>query len=309
MPKTKVAGTSELHWSNVSDDELVGLDLQIDSPETLPGIVTEIPNDHEKAYIEFTYDLRGSEREEEFVCVHGHHRHLHGAVMRIGDVRFLVGWMCAKTIYKESLAGRIADYSAAVNRRSAIVRVKKLREAMVEFTNWASDVSQSGALEAYDDLRHGLQFNFPGIFESLNQFAGHRINNVIMPPNLCADGAEYIGASFGRLMNEIATVSILLTGDTQKVASKIGAIRSGAEGIIRRAEVVLRKLADVESFFQPATLAAVCAHTRNDPLKRWDKYDAGLLKISCHGLVLAMPSGFSMPSRVAIDHLQAALSG
>src|ERR1700722_19046424 len=115
MAKLKVIGTAERHWTNISDDELVDLDLQIDSPDTLPGIVTEIPPQHEKAYIEFTYDLRGSEREEDFVCVHGHHRHLHGAVMRIGDVRFLVGWICAKTIYQESLAGRIADYNAAVN--------------------------------------------------------------------------------------------------------------------------------------------------------------------------------------------------
>ncbi len=129
-----------------------------------------------------------------------------------------------------------------------------------------------------------------------------------MPPNLCADGAEFIQASFGRLMNEVAAVTILMTGDTQKVASKIGSIRSGVEAIIRRAEVVLRKLADVELFFQPATLSAVCAYTRNDPLKRGDRYNASLGKITCHGLVLAMPTGFSMPSRVAIDHLQAALS-
>ena len=115
------AGPTQKHWANVSDEQLAGLDLEIEGPDKLPGIVTEIPPGNVKTYMEFTYDLRGMGREEEFVCVHGHHRHLHGAVMRKGEARFLVGWICAESIYGEDLANYKADYDAAVQRRGAVL--------------------------------------------------------------------------------------------------------------------------------------------------------------------------------------------
>ena len=122
------AGSIHKHWADVSDEQLVDLDLEIEGPDKLPGIVTEIPPGKDETYMEFTYDLRGTGREEEFVCVHGHHRHLHGAVMCKGGARFLVGWICAESIYGEKLAGIRADYEAAVLRRGAILRVRELAD-------------------------------------------------------------------------------------------------------------------------------------------------------------------------------------
>jgi hypothetical protein len=158
MPKPEDG--SEHHWVNVTDEALASLDLKIEGPDKLPGIVTEIPPGSEDAYMEFTYDLRGTGRQEEFVCVHGHHRHLHGAVMRKGEARFMVGWMCAESIYGENLAGKRADYDAAVQRRGAILRVRELRNAIADFANWADQVSRSGAIEAFDTVRSQLKGGF-----------------------------------------------------------------------------------------------------------------------------------------------------
>src|SRR5258707_4454362 len=82
------------HWENLSDDLLVDTELTTDDPESLENLVYEIPAGDEEPYVEFKYDLRKSEREM-FSCVHGHHQHLAGFVMRTGTARFLVGLMCA----------------------------------------------------------------------------------------------------------------------------------------------------------------------------------------------------------------------
>jgi hypothetical protein len=306
MFKPKASSIRE-HWANVSDEQLAGLDLEIEGPDKLPGIVTEIPSGNEEAYMEFTYDLRGMGRAEEFVCVHGHHRHLHGAVMRKGDVRFLVGWICAESIYGEDLTKIRADYDAAVLRRGAILRVRDLRKAVAEFSNWADQVSHSDALEAFEAVRSQLKQRFPWVFEVLQRAAGGRINDAIMPRYLCAARGG-IEDSFVRLMSEIATVTNSLMGDAQRVAGSIGSIRSNIESIIRRAELLLVKLSDVELFFQPATLSAICEHAEN-AVPRRTRHFPGLLKLTARDQVVEMPSGFAIPSRGPIDRLQAVLSG
>lgn len=114
MLKPKARQTRR-HWENLSDDLLVDTELTTDDPESLENLVYEIPAGDEDPYVEFKYDLRKSEREM-FSCVHGHHQHLAGFVMRKGTARFLVGWMCAQTIYGENFEEYTSDFDAAVNR-------------------------------------------------------------------------------------------------------------------------------------------------------------------------------------------------
>jgi hypothetical protein len=185
--------------------------------------------------------------------------------------------------------------------------VRELRKAVAEISAWADQVSCSGALEAFDAVRSQLKQRFPWVFEVLQRVAGGRINDVIMPKYLCADSGS-IEDSFVRLMSEITTVTSSLTGDAQRVAGSIGSIRSNIESIIRRTELLLAKLSDVELFFQPATLSAICEHAENAVPRRMRHYP-GLLKLSARDQVVEMPIGFAIPSRSRIDCLQAVLSG
>jgi hypothetical protein len=294
------------HWADVSDEQLVSLDLEIDGPDTLPGIVTEIPAGDEETYIEFTYDLRGTGRAEEFVCVHGHHRHLHGAVMRKGDVRFLVGWICAQEIYGADLANYKADFEAAVQRRGAVIRVREIREAVAQFSAWADRVSASNVVQAFDAVRSGLKSGFPWVFEVLQNGAGRPIKDAAMPRHLCAEAGDLQGG-FMRLLEETAAVTHALSGDPQRVAGTIGSIRSNIEGIIRRVELLLAKLSDVELFFQPVTLLALSEHAA-DAVPRRTRHVAGMLKLSARNRVIEMPRGFVMPSRLPVDNLSAVLA-
>ena len=43
-------------------------------------------------------------------------------MMRKGDARFLVGWMCGETIYGEHFEHYTADFDAAVNRQKTLRR-------------------------------------------------------------------------------------------------------------------------------------------------------------------------------------------
>jgi hypothetical protein len=300
---------SKTHWADVSDERLVTLDLVIDGPDTLPGIVTEIPEGDEETYMECTYDLRGTGREQEFVCVHGHHRHLHGAVMRKGQARFLVGWICADSIYGEDLEKYKADFNAAVQRQGALIRVRELREAMAQFSGWVDQVAKSKAVEGFETVRATLKHRFPWLYQVLQSRAGAPINDAKMPRYLCAETGETgdLEGSFIRLMNETAAVSSRLTGNSQRVAGSIGAIRSDIEGIIRRAELLIAKLSDVQLFFQPATLLAICEHAEN-AVPRRTRHFAGLLKLSTRDQVVEMPRDFVVPSSAPLERLSAVLS-
>lgn len=82
---------SRRFWETLTDDQLLTVELTTDDPENLNDLVHELPAGEEEPYVEFKYDLRKSGREE-FSCVHGHHKHLAGFVMRKGKFRYLVGW-------------------------------------------------------------------------------------------------------------------------------------------------------------------------------------------------------------------------
>ena len=94
MLKPKKAQT-KTYWETLSDEELLSKELTTEDPERLPNLVGVLPDGFEDSYVEYAYNFRCSGREE-LTCVHGHHRHLQGFVMRKGDTRWLVGWMCAE---------------------------------------------------------------------------------------------------------------------------------------------------------------------------------------------------------------------
>jgi hypothetical protein len=128
-----------------------------------------------------------------------------------------------------------------------------------------------------------------------------------MPKYLFLPPAD-VRADFDRLMNNTASVTTKLTGDAQVVAASIGLIRTEINGLIRRAELILAKLSDLELFFQPATLHAICQHAENAVPKR-RRHVAGLMKLSTRDVFVEMPNNFVVPGRGPIDALHVAIAG
>jgi len=307
MPETKAETVATRgHWASVSDDRLIDLDLEIDNPETLEGLVTQVPANYADAHVEFKYDLRGM-AVTEFTCVHGSHQHKAGFVMNVDGARFMVGWICAKTIYNEDFDQYTADFDAAVGRRDALRRVREMRGAVTEFSGWLDRISSSNVLQAFSTVSGRLRNYMPWVFETLQSANGRQIEGVVMPRHLCLTPTDVL-AEFDRLMNATAAVTISLTGDAQMVAASIGLIRTEIDGLIRRAELILAKLSDLVMFFQPTTLHAICQHAEK-AVPRRKRHFAGMMKLSTRDVFVEMPKDFVVPSSRPLEALRAAIAG
>lgn len=307
MPESKAKTvTTRAHWANVSDDRLIDLDLEIDNPETLEGLVRQVPANYADAHVEFKYDLRGMEIPE-FTCVHGSHQHKAGFVMNVDGARFMVGWICAKTIYNEDFDQYTADFEAAIGRRDALRRVREIRSAITQFSGWLDRLSSSNVLQGFSTVSDRLRSHMPWVFETVQSANGRAIEGVAMPRHLCLAPTDIL-AEFDRLMNATAAVTMSLTGDAQRVAASIGSIRTEIDGLIRRAELILAKLSDLELFFQPATLHAICQHAEK-AVPRRKRHFAGLMKLSTRDVFVEMPKDFVMPSVRPVETLRAAIAG
>jgi hypothetical protein len=81
--------------------------------------------------------------------------------------------------------------------------------------------------------------------------------------------------------------------------------------VIRRIEAVFEELKEVEDFFQPTVLTAICklANEYDNPKKR--KYIAGLLSITCKRdrdkIVVQMPNNYRVPNRSGLEALKKSL--
>jgi hypothetical protein len=301
------------HWESLTDDQLIEAELMTDDPEGLENLVYEIPPGDEEPYVEFKYDLRLSGREE-FRCVHGNHRHLAGFVMKKAGKRFLVGWMCGKTVYGEDFDAYTADFDAAVSRQDALRRVRAIRRAVDPFVVWLGEVSASEVFKQYGRVRGQIRETMPWVYDNLSAASVLNVRDIgaQLPANLCDDGVN-AREDFNRLMTDVAAVSLLLAGEPERVAKQIGLIRSRMDGLAKRAEAILDLLQEVVDFFQPAVLAAVCklANEHDNPRRR--KYNFGLLTITCKRdrdkTTIAMPKNFVLPSQEPIRNLKLALSG
>ena len=168
MPGYKAMKTraSRDHWSALSDEDLLNVSLTTDDPGTLEGLVTEIPERHEDAHVESRYDFRKQDRSE-VVCVHCHQGHKAGFVMSVDGKRFLVGWICGKSIYGEDFERITQNYDAAVDRQNALRRAKQIREAIDPFTFWLEQMSQAGVFASYADIRRQWKEQIPWLFDQL----------------------------------------------------------------------------------------------------------------------------------------------
>jgi hypothetical protein len=156
MPESKAKPIG----TRASDERLIDLDLEIDNPETLEGLVREVPINYADAHVEFKYDLRGIDVAE-FTCVHGSHQHKAGFVMNVDGARFLVGWICAKAFYNEDFDRYTADFDAAIGRRDALRRAREMRDAIAGFSAWLDHVSSSTVLGAFSTVSDRLRNHMP----------------------------------------------------------------------------------------------------------------------------------------------------
>lgn len=302
------------YWESLSDDDLLKTELTTDDPEALEGLVAEIPEGDGEPYVEFKYDLRGSGRQEEFVCVHGHHKHLAGFVMRKGKARFLVGWICGKNIYGEDFDQYTADYDAAVNRRDMLKRTRDVEDATVPFLAWLRQIAESDVFDKYERLRDQFHDHMPWIWDNMLQLAhlDRRVIKATLPRTLFDDGVDPQG-EFTRICADFNAACLTLKGKSSQGAFDIGPVKRRMENLLLRLEVVISQLHEVIDFYQPDVLDAVCklANEHDNPKKR--AYSFSLGSITCKRkkdkTILTLPKNYNLPGNAYIEAFRAALNG
>jgi hypothetical protein len=311
MPKPK-SQHARGHWETLSDEELLAADLIIDDPENLENLVFEVPDGDEEPYVEFKYDLRKSGRQEEFTCVHGHHKHLAGFVMRKGSSRFMVGWMCGKSIYEEDFDQYTADFNTAINRQQTLRKRREIGKATVPFMAWLEQVSHSEVFKLYESVRRQLDNRLPWVWDNVPRAAylGASLRGVEMPPTLFTESVDP-RADFAKIVAEMSALAANLIGKEELEEKTVEHIRRSLQTFVRRIEKVIDELKEVEDFFQPAVLDIVCklGNEFDNPKKR--KYMAGVLSLTCKRgrdkSTVQVPNNYRLPSRAGLEALKEAL--
>jgi hypothetical protein len=302
---------SRRFWETLTDDQLLTVELVTDDPENLDDLVHELPAGDEEPYVEFKYDLRKSGREE-FSCVHGHHRHLAGFVMRKGKFRYLVGWQCGKTIYGEDFDGYTADFDAAVNRQETLRKRREIEKETFPFMAWLEQVSRSDVFKLYGSVRRQIDQRMPWVWDNVPRasYLGASLKGVKMPPTLFERKTDP-QADFAQVVADMSALAATLIDKEELGEKSVQNIKRVLGGFIRRVEAVFDELKEVEDFFQPAVLEIVCnlGNEHDNPKKR--KYIAGLLTLTCKRdrdkAVVQMPSSYKLPNRSGLEALKEAL--
>ena len=298
-------------WESLTDDELVDVELTTDDPESLFDLVRELPDGDEEPYVEFKYDLRKSGREE-LSCVHGHHRHLAGFVMRKGRFRYLVGWQCGKTIYGEDFDHYTADFDAAVNRQETLRKRREIEKETAPFIAWLERVSKSDVFKLYESVRRQIEHRMPWVWENVPR-AGHlgpALRGVRTPPTFFLASTDP-QMEFAKVVSEMSALGAGLIRKEELDEKSVHNIKRVLEGLISRVEAVFGELKEVEDFFQPAVLDVVCklGNEHDNPKKR--KYTAGMLSLTCKRdrdkVVVQIPNNYRLPNRSGLEALKESL--
>jgi hypothetical protein len=298
-------------WELLSDEKLINAELTTDDPEAFDNLVRQLPSGDEEPYVEFKYDLRGTDREK-FKCVHGNHPHLAGFVMRKGDKRFLVGHICGKEIYGEDFDHYTADFNAAINRQETLRKRREVEKLTGPFMAWLHHVAASDVFKLYDSVRRQIKHRMPWVWENvpLAGFYGMTVARVKMPPTLFL-GETDPETELSKVVAEMSALAANMIAKDELGEKSVENIRRVLNALIRRVEVVFEQLKEVEDFFQPAVLQAVCdlANEHDNHKKR--KYVPGLLTITCKRdrdkSSVQIPRNYKIPSRAGLDALKESL--
>jgi hypothetical protein len=302
---------SRRFWESLSDQQLLDTELTTDAPENLEKLVFVLPSGDEDSHVEYKYDLRGQEREK-LRCIHCNQPHLAGFVVRKGEHRFLVGHICGNHIYGEDFDRYTADFHTAINRQQSLRKRREIEKETEPFMAWLEQVLQSEVFKLYESVRRQIDQRIPWIWDNVPRAAiiGMSAGGVKMPPTLFKEETDP-RAEFARLVGETSALAANLIAKEELGEKSVENIRRVLGSVIRRIEAIFEELKEVEDFFQPTVLTAICklANEYDNPKKR--KYIAGLLSITCKRdrdkTVVQMPNNYRLPNRSGLEALKKSL--
>ncbi len=300
-------------WAAMQDNELIDTALTTDDPESLPNIVRQVPPGSEEPFVEYTYDLNGSGRPR-LHCVHENHAHLKGFVMNKAGQRFLVGWVCGEKLYGQHFNKLYADYDAAVTRQDSLKRAREIKRATEPFGAWLTEVADSDVFKRFESVREQMFEHFEWVHENLFYIfeVDVRARRANVPHRLFDEDNDP-EVDWKKAVADFNILAALVLAKNDWAEKNIVGMKRRMESLLQRFEEVLKRLKELEDFFQPEVLALVCdyANKHDNPKKR--TYIAGLLAITCkrgkNPTVVCMPKNYKIPSMQRLEAFRSTLSG
>lgn len=156
------------HWSRLSDEELISTTFTSGDPESLPGLVLEVPPPDQRPMIEYVYDFKGTKRAN-IRCVHCKFpNHLKGFVLKLtDDRRFLVGHECGGKIYGAHFDVLKGDFDWARERALLLKRMDRLTVALPAFNNYLFKIRTHPSVLAFSQLRASFSKDMPRLWGEL----------------------------------------------------------------------------------------------------------------------------------------------
>jgi hypothetical protein len=200
------------------------------------------------------------------------------------------------------------------NRQDALRRKREIEVATTPFLAWMRDVSGSGVFTRYNSVRDRLADDMPWIWDNLERamIGRIRLDRLEIPKALFVESTDP-EADFQKVASEIGVATLTLMGKAQSADKTLAYVVRRLETLLKRVESVLEQLKEVEDFFQPAMLTAVCAFANENDNSRKRRYEHGLLRLTCkrerNDVTVCIPKRFAVPNRAAIDTFRSALVG
>lgn len=298
------------YWESVSDAQLLAVELTTDDPENLENLVSVVPNGAAESFVEYGYDLRKSEHAK-MRCTHCHQPHLAGLVINKGGQRFLVGHICGEHIYGANFAVLRKDYDTAVDRQNILRRIREIRAVVDPFLDWLEAFSTAGVFDMYGEIKVKFQRTMPWLWEKLEwntNYGGGRIGQTRLPKTLF-DGFTDPQRGIKEVAAEISKLAMLVVSKVEidkDIEGSLGRLQS----LLSRLEEAIRQLQEVEEFFQPATLAAICDWANRKHRNR--AYNAELMKIvfieENKRMAVRVPPTYKIPNTAPIAAFRVAVS-
>ena len=313
MLKPKSRDKSANYWDSLSDIDLLNAELTTDSPEPLENLVRQLPAGDYESYVEYKYDLRGTEHDK-LRCVHCNQPHFRGYVMNKGGERFLVGHICGAHIYGEDFNRYTNDYEVAVERRDTLRRARDARAVIQPFMIWLKAFSQSEIFDQYEKLRDQFEERMSWLYKQLSKHTNFNagmsgIRNCLQHSLMALLTREL---NFSKRPPGISADALLLVGKIE-LEKNLRVTFARLQAGLRTLENVIEQLKEPIDFFQPNICDPICEWATKSDNANKRRYTAGLMSITClrdeGPATIRVPKSYAVPDLAPIIQFRAALAG
>ena len=136
---------------------------------------------------ELTYALL-YELDKEVPCSFGGHRHKKGYILKDRNgALYRAGHICGKSLFGLDFKEMSDNFTRMVRRQLDLVRLARIREALIKHSDWIADLPQCAAVQSFESFRRDFTLRHGLLYSRLKQAAERRLIGVAHVRDLVAE--------------------------------------------------------------------------------------------------------------------------